>query len=142
MLEQILRHLNNWFLVGIHKGEFAVEKGGIALPFLQENQYFRIVGSVFNDGLYQYPCSALIDETFNGAIWALAVPKTVLDLAEDISKWQEKNGDAAASPFTSESFGGYSYSKGSVNSNGSGVVSWQSVFKSRLDTWRRTGGIL
>ena len=37
MLEQVLRHLNNWFLVDIHEGEFAVENGSIALPFLLTN---------------------------------------------------------------------------------------------------------
>ena len=52
MLEQVLRHLNNWFLVEIHEGTFAVENGSIALPFLLTNQYFRICGSVFNDGLH------------------------------------------------------------------------------------------
>lgn len=139
MLEEILRHLNNWFPVEIHEGEFAVEKGGIALPFLKNNQYFRIVGSVFNDGLYQYPVSGLTDETFTGTVWALAIPNAVIALAEEISTWQEKNGDAASSPFTSESFGGYSYTKGNVNSSGN--VSWQSVFKSRLNDWRRLGGI-
>ena len=51
MLEQVLRHLNNWFLVEIREGTFTVENGSIALPFLLTNQYFRICGSVFNDGL-------------------------------------------------------------------------------------------
>lgn len=64
MLEQVLRHLNNWFLVEIHEGTFAVENGSIALPFLHPNQYFRICGSVFNDGLHQYPAADLTDETF------------------------------------------------------------------------------
>lgn len=59
MLEQVLRHLNNWFLVEIHEGTFAVENGSIALPFLLNNQYFRICGSVFNDGLHQYPAADL-----------------------------------------------------------------------------------
>lgn len=61
MLEQVLRHLNNWFLVEIHEGTFAVENGSIALPFLHPNQYFRICGSVFNDGLHQYPAADLTD---------------------------------------------------------------------------------
>ena len=66
MLEQVLRHLNNWFLVEIHEGTFTVENGSIALPFLLTNQYFRICGSVFNDGLHQYPAADLTDETFTG----------------------------------------------------------------------------
>ena len=53
MLEQVLRHLNNWFLVEIREGTFTVENGSITLPFLLTNQYFRICGSVFNDGLHQ-----------------------------------------------------------------------------------------
>ena len=66
MLEQVLRHLNNWFLVDIHEGTFTVENGSIALPFLQTNQYFRICSSVFNDGLHLYPAVDLTDETFTG----------------------------------------------------------------------------
>lgn len=107
MLEQVLRHLNNWFLVEIREGTFTVENGSIALPFLLTNQYFRICGSVFNDGLHQYPVTDLTDETFTGTVWVLAVPKAVLVLAEDIAAWEEKNGEAVLSPYTSESFGGY-----------------------------------
>ena len=112
MLEQVLRHLNNWFLVEIHEGTFTVENGSIALPFLLTNQYFRICGSVFNDGLHQYPEVDLTDETFTGMVWALAVPKAVVALAEDIAAWEKKNGEAVLSPYTSESFGGYKLHQG------------------------------
>ena len=134
MLETVLQNLNNWFLVpdGVHAGEFTVQGGQITLPFLQTGQYFRVVGSVFNDGLHQYPVADLTDETFTGSVWALAVPKAVIELAEEIDAWQTKNGDPG--PFTSESFGGYSYSKAT---NASGMaVGWQDVFKSRLNDWR------
>nr|DAY49702.1 MAG TPA: Protein of unknown function (DUF3199) [Caudoviricetes sp.] len=139
MLETVLQNLNNWFLVpdGVHAGEFTVQGGQITLPFLQTGQYFRVVGSVFNDGLHQYPVADLTDETFTGSVWALAVPKAVIELAEEIDAWQTKNGDPG--PFTSESFGGYSYSKAT---NASGMaVGWQDVFKSRLNDWRRIRGI-
>lgn len=92
MLEQVLRHLNNWFLVDIHEGTFTVENGSITLPFLLTNQYFRICGSVFNDGLHQYPAVDLTDETFTGSVWALAVPKAVIDLSVEIEAWQGKTG--------------------------------------------------
>lgn len=142
MLEQILRHLNNWFLVDIHEGAFTVENGSIALPFLQSGQYFRIVGSVFNDGLHQYPASDLTDETFSGAVWALAVPKAVVDLSAEIAAWQEKHGDAVLSPFTSESFGGYSYTKASGGNAGtSAVTGWQDAFRNRLNEWRKLKGV-
>lgn len=35
-------------------GDYKIENGNIALPFLVENQFFRIVGSKFNDGVYIY----------------------------------------------------------------------------------------
>ena len=139
MLETVLQNLNNWFLVpdGVHAGEFTVQGGQLTLPFLQTGQYFRVVGSVFNDGLHQYPVADLTDETFTGSVWALAVPKAVIELAEEIDAWQTRNGDPG--PFTSESFGGYSYSKAT---NASGMaVGWQDVFKSRLNDWRRIRGI-
>lgn len=140
MLEEVLQHLNNWFLVpdGIHTGEFTVQDGSITLPFLQNGQYFRVEGSVFNDGLHQNPSHDMENEVFDGTVWALAVPKAVISLADEIAAWNEKNGTPG--PYTSESFGGYSYSKAT---NASGVaVGWQDVFKSRLNTWRRIGGII
>ena len=141
MLELVLRHLNNWFLVEIHEGTFTVENGSIALPFLQTNQYFRICGSVFNDGLHLYPAVDLTDETFTGTVRVLAVPKAVVSLAEDIAAWEEKNGEAVASPYQSESFGGYSYTKRSAGSEGGAVTSWQGAFKSRLNDWRKLKGV-
>ena len=138
MLEEVLRHLNNWFLVpdGIHLDTYTIEDGGITLPFLQEGQYFRVVGSVFGDGVYQYQASGLKDETFDGAIWSLSVPQAVVNLAEEIEAWQAKNGEAAAGPYQSESFGGYTYSK-AVDAATGGAVSWQAAFRSRLNDWRK-----
>ena len=141
MLEQVLRHLNNWFLVDFHEGTFTVENGSIALPFLQTNQYFRICGSVFNDGLHQYPLTDLTDETFTGTVWALAVPKAVVTLSEDIASWQEKNGEAVASPYQSESFGGYSYTKRSAGSDSGTLNGWQDAFRGRLNDWRKLKGV-
>lgn len=138
MLEQVLRELRNWFVVpgGVHTGAFTVEEGSIALPFLQNGQYFRICGSVFNDGLYRYPAADLVDERFDGAVWALAIPRQVISLADQISAWQTKNGEIVISPYTSESFGGYSYTKASTESVDS-AAAWQGVFRSRLDVWRK-----
>lgn len=139
MLEQILAHLHNWFTVEVKEGTFTIEGGSIALPFILSGQYFRICGSIFNDGLYQYPPNGLTDETFSGTIWALAVPNTVIDLAAEMEEWQAKNGDAAAGPYQSESFGGYSYSK-ATNANG-GTVNVFDVYKSRLNQWRKIKGV-
>lgn len=139
MLEQVLMHLKNWFLVpgGIHEGTYTIEDGGITLPFLANGQYFRICGSVFNDGLYQYgPDLKLTDETFDGTLWALAIPQAVIDLSTEIEAWEAKNGEAASGIYQSESFGGYSYTK-STDSQTGGAVTWQSAFRSRLNHWRK-----
>ena len=137
MLEQVLMHLKNWFLVpgGIHEGTYTIEDGGIALPFLANGQYFRICGSVFNDGLHQYPAGDLKTETFDGTVWALAVPQAVIELSAEIEAWQKKNGEAASGIYQSESFGGYQYSK-QTESDGGQVTVW-SVFRKRLNQWRK-----
>ena len=138
MLEQVLMNIRRWFPVegGIHSGTFTIKDGGITLPFLADGQYFRICGSVFNDGLHQYNVLDLTDETFTGTIWALAIPKSVIELADEIQKWHEKNGEASVSPYQSESFGGYSYSKATDAGTG-GAVTWQSAFKRQLSAWRK-----
>lgn len=139
MLESVLRHLKNWFLVpdGIHHGTFVVKEGRIALPFLHEGQYYRIIGSVFNDGLHKYGAESFEkEETFVGTVWALAIPKAVEDIATEIGAWNEKNGTTALGPYQSESFGGYSYTKATDNING-GAVTWEGAFRSRLNPFRK-----
>lgn len=137
MLTELCAEIRNYFLVpnGIHTGTFTISGGSIApLDFLQEGQYFRIVGSVFNDGVYQYPNVSLTDEEFDGAVWAMAVPPSVIALAADIEKWL--NSDAAKpTAFESESFGGYSYTR-ATDKNGA-ALTWQSVFAKSLNQYRR-----
>ena len=135
MLETVLMYLNNWFAVGRYDDTYTIEDGGITLPFLVNGQYFRIVGSLFNDGIYQYPAD-LIDETFDGSVWALAIPKALLSTVDEITAWQAKNGDSG--PYTSESFGGYSYSK-ATNSKGL-AVGWRDVFAAQLAPWKKPAG--
>lgn len=149
MLTLLCEYLRNWFDEECYKviGTITIADGGISVrnnPItLKNGQYFRVIGSVYNDGVHQFPDYSLSDETFEGAIWEMKVPQQVVDLAEDISKWVEKYGSAdspAMSPFNSESFAGYSYSKGTGASGPDGnesSTSWQSVFKSRLNMWRK-----
>lgn len=147
MLDEICAYLNNYFDRDMPKyyGSITISNGAL-VGFddkLLNNQYFRIVGSVFNDGVYQYPATGLSDETFeNGAVWAMAVPKRLIDKAAEISEWKTKYSgadSAAMSPFTSESFGGYSYSKsaGGSSSDTTNPNSWQSVYASDLAEWRK-----
>ena len=137
MLTEICAELRNWFVVpdGVHIQTYTVSGGSIApLDFLQDGQYFRIVGSVFNDGVYQYPATSLTDEVFDGAVWSMAVPPAVIDLAAEIEEYN-KSDAGKASPFTSESFGGYAYTK-ATDANGV-PISWQKAFADRLSKWRK-----
>lgn len=137
MMESVLSHLHNWFVApdGIHEGTFTITDGSIDLSdFLQDGQYFRICGSVFNDGVYAYAAETLTDETFTGTIWALRVPLALSKLVAEIEDYE--NTDAAKpSPFKSESFGGYSYTR-NTDSDGA-PLSWQKAFRSRLNEWRK-----
>ena len=142
-LNELCQELKNYFDKAQPKffGEITIQDKAITneqfLAAIKPNQYFRIVGSIFNDGVYCFKEGLeLDDETFDGAIWLMAVPKSVLALEKEIEDWQAKYGDALQSPYQSESFGGYSYSKAS-GKNGGGAVSWQDAFASKLNLYRR-----
>lgn len=149
-ITMICLECKNFFLkngtADIHNGNYTIS-GGIITPLpasVIEGQYFRIVGSKMNDRVIKNTSDeleTLSDETFSGAIWDMFVPAAFIALCDDISRWIEKNGtaeSAALSPFTSESFGGYSYSKGSGGtSTGGSAIVWQDVFRPRLNAFRR-----
>lgn len=147
MLTEFFQELRNWFDRDQPKwfGDFTIENGALILSgdmSLKEGQYFRIVGSALNDGVYQYGQDELVDEAFTGAVWAMAVPPSVIALLKEIEEWTAKYeslDNENMSPFQSESFGGYTYNKGYGNSNNSGksTVSWQDAFKSKLNRWRK-----
>lgn len=118
-----------------HKGTFTVKDGAFApLDFLQEGQYFRVVGSTYNDGVYQYPEANLTDETFTGEIWAMRVPPAFIALSTEIEEYN--NSDVGKpSPYISENFGGYGYTK-ATDANGA-PISWHKAFASRLNKYRK-----
>ena len=166
MLETILTHLNNWFPAknGKHSGAFAIVSGVPRVDFLAPGQYYRVRGSALNDGLHRAaaPSSAsdampsgealdareagtgrdetqggdvLHDESFTGEIWALAIPQAVIALAGEIAAWRKANPETDK---LSESFGGYSYTRGSGSATGApGATGWQAVFAARLRPYRR-----
>lgn len=130
-LGSLVTYLNNWFETDRVKDTYVIEEGSIVVPFVQDGQYFRIIGSVFNDGVYKYPCNGLIDEVFTGEVWAMAVPPSVIALSSSIEQWVSDNPSGV---YTSESFGGYSYTKGTNN----GVpLDWTHAFRHELNRWRK-----
>ena len=132
MLEKVCREIRNYFVKSVHTGNFVIENSAIQLPFLVEGQYFRVEGSVLNDGIYQYPATSLQDEAFSGRIVAMAIPPAFLELVEKIKDFEAKN---VVSPYTSESWGGYSYTK-ATDGNGQ-AVGWKTAFAQELNAWRK-----
>ena len=135
MLTEILAYLRNYFVVETHEDTFEIVGGVLPLGFLQKGQYFRIIGSIFNDGVYC--CTEdlkLTDETFTGKIEALAIPPDLIKLAEEITDYMQSD-EAKPTALTSESFGGYSYTKATESSGA--AASWQTVFAARLRRWRK-----
>lgn len=142
MLGEICAHLRNYFVRrndDIISGKFEITNGTIHLASLKDGQYFRVIGSVFNDGIYKYPASDLIDEVFDGEIWVMSIPADFISICEEIKEWCNKYKDIANSPYSSESFGGYAYTKSAgISVQGTQAdVSWQSTFKTRLNRWRK-----
>lgn len=143
-LTELCQELKNWFIRGdsdVHDGEFVIKSGVLeGADFLLENQYFRVEGSIFNDGVHQYGVDTLTDETFTGTISGMAIPPAVIELLKSISDWNDKYAASAASPYMSESWNGYSYSKGgggSASGAGGVAMSWQNAFASQLNRWRK-----
>lgn len=143
MLNKLCKELKNWFEMSKKFGTFTISNGHITGVEIAEGQYYRIIGSIFNDGIYKYGDSnvTLKDETYNGAVWLLAIPKEIEELAAKIKEWEAKYGtldSAALSPFNSESFGGYSYSKsGNTSDGGASPNGWKSAFADELNRWRK-----
>ena len=138
MISEICAYTKNYFvdpIRDIYEGNFEIKNGEIMLDFLKDGQYFRIVGSVFNDGVYKYPAENLTDEDFHGAVWAMNVPPAFVALAGEIKAYSESDA-AKPTPYASESFGGYTYTR-FTDSNGGNGSGWEQVFKDKLKIYRR-----
>ena len=154
MLTEICQYLHNWFnkkpdgtYYPQYDGKFHISDGRITelSDQLAVNQHIRIMGSLFNDGVHKYgdTADALKDEVFNGAVWSMSIPPDFLALADEIAEWQAKYGGidgTATSPYVSESFGGYSYTKAGGGYSGSSQsvsASWRGIYADRLYPWRK-----
>jgi hypothetical protein len=140
-MTEVFQYLRNWFDRNQPKyyGKFTIEDGALVGDYkIATGQFYRIIGSALNDGVYKYGSDELTDETFEGAIWLMAVPNDVRNLIAEIKMWNEKYAGVDSpnmSPFQSESFGGYSYTKASGGT--SSVPTWQSVFADRLGRYKK-----
>lgn len=152
-ITEYCEYCNNFFLkdyinyTDIFKGTFTISGGSFVSPdfTLKNGQYFRIVGSDLNDGVYcnkNESMALLNDETFTGQVWLMAVPRSFVTLCDNAAAWRTKyetTGSANMSPYQSESVQGvYNYSKGSTGStSGGAAVTWQSQFGKFFAAYRR-----
>ena len=153
MMTSLCREVRNYFVRSEGdkiSGRFTVSGGAVTCTDRADfavagGQYYRIVGSLYNDGVWQNGAessSGMSDEIFTGQVWLMAPPRDFCDLADEIEKWIERFGDAALSPYASESFGGYSYTlRGTSRRNESARdnedASWQTAVKRQLSAYRR-----
>lgn len=134
-LAELCAEVRNYFETDKRFGEFTISGGTFApSDFIKDGQYFRIVGSTFNDGVYRYPATGLTDEIFTGAVWAMSLPPDFIALSTEIEEYN-KSDAGKASPYISENFGGYGYTK-ATGSNGK-VLTWKSVFADDLNRYRK-----
>jgi len=122
MLTEICQYLHNYFDYERHIGDISIVGHEVFCNGeqieIEEGQYFALFRNRIPLGVFQ--ADELTDKTFTGAIWLMDVPKAILDANTWAETWKAKNGAADSmsnSGFQSESFGGYSYSKG-TNKNG------------------------
>ncbi len=139
MLTEICQYLHNWFIkdrTDIHLDTFKIENGAVVPSFeIKIGQYFRIIGSTFNDGVYKFPTSDLKDEIFDGAVWTMHVPPQLITLSEEIKGWTDTNSSNTDNIYESESFGGYTY-KLRTGANG-GKYTWKDAFESELKAYKK-----
>ena len=144
-----MEYLHNYFYKFKEKGKFKIEFNTISANEKElrgtyyVGQYVRIIGSSVNDGIYEVVAvqedgltgitlkGCLKDEIFEGYICSLAIPKAFRELVVDIQAYIDKQEPSA---MVSESFGGYSYTKGTINGQ---LATWQNVFFNDLKPYRR-----
>ena len=150
MLQKVCEEVHNYFVCDRLPERYTIADGTLSpAPALSNGQRFLVVGSALNDGVYTWhpygintddddAGATLFDEVFTGTVCSLAIPRAFLDLVARIGAWDAKYAEAAASPYQSESFGGYSYTKanGADGTQGGGAT-WQAQFRRELDRWRK-----
>lgn len=145
MLQTVCEHIHNYFIKTILTGEFEIADGMISLPFI-DGQRFRICGSVLNDGVYTYhgygikndddtTVVGLMDEKFSGTISGMGVPPALIALSNEIADWVRDNAEALNSPYQSESWGGYTYQKGTGKTGDR--ITWADIFRDHLNAYRK-----
>lgn len=128
----VMRRVRNFFERECIEDTFTIT-GGVLEP-VPDAPYIAISGSAWHDGVF--PAGPLPepghDEAFDGKVWGLHPPDDFIALCDEINAYNDKNPIGAPQ---SESFGAYSYTRGSTGSAaGNG---WEAAFAGQLLPFRR-----
>ena len=141
-MTDLCAELRNYFHRGCREwfGQFEIVDGSFTAKSgieLEYGQYYRIEGSLFNNGVHNFP-DDLKDESFNGSVRAMAVPLSVIALLGDINKWEHDYGAETLKPYSSETIQGvYNYTRAAGGGGQSATVTWQDIFAAKLNRWRK-----
>ena len=143
MLEKVLYHLHNWFERDVVSIRGASISGGTPpdeiVAAVPRGAFYRIQGTLLNDGLHLRGEESLSDETSDMTVTVVAVPRALLSLVDEIDAWQAANGKAADGPYSQESFGGYKYTLKGFSTYGApnAIDGWRLAFRDQLNPWRK-----
>ena len=134
----VMRSVRNFFHDGYREGLFTIV-GNVISP-VPDAPYIAISGSRQHNGVFACsPDGALSgfpegkhDEEFSGKVWMLYPPDDFLQLCEQINQYDQKNPIGA---MHSESFGDYSYTRGTDDQGG--IPTWQEAYSGQLREYRR-----
>lgn len=141
-LTELCQDLRNWFDRVRYIGHITLDAdggvfcNGVAIG-LAEDQYYRVINSTFADGVHIYPDADNKQESFDGAVWAMAVPPDFLALVQEIEDWNTNARPKMLGPYSSEnlSSSGYSYQRQSAEDMAK--ADYKTVFGARLNKWRK-----
>ena len=144
MLTEICQYLHNYFEYEKLFGDVIVTASSVSangkIVALEEGQYFalfrgRIPLGIFKNG------DELKPRHFEGAVWLLDIPDAILNADTWAENWKAKNGSVdsvANSALNSESFKGYSYSKGTNKEGKDGSSIFDNAqFSAMLNPYRK-----
>ena len=140
MVGAAMKWCNNYFEYGYIDGSVSIDADGeIDADGIANGQWVAITGSTFHNGVWKVVNGRLESddempsETFVGRVWLLAPPSHFLRVCKMIDAFQAAN-DKAIGPYTSESFGAYSYTK--ATGSGGGLLTWNEAFAGQLKPYR------
>lgn len=143
-IDAVMTEINNHFAISAESGTFEIVTDGIVGTFTDTylvGQYVWLQGTFLNDGVYKiseittskitFVDTDLLAENTGDTIYlfGLSPGKTFLTLVSDISSYDS----TLTKGVKSESQGNRSVTYGTQDGDGS----WQSVYKSQLNAYRR-----